>query len=193
MLKLFLTRGNDVRGTFLELPASPADIGVATVMLDCISDDVPSTRISRVVSNVTGIAPFLKKCNIYDSVQLGRLNQLAVKIKALSPTDCEKLSGAWGILGADSFDSLFSAFETLDKFDFFLEVSSEHELGIYLVESGEMDFPQSTIPYLDFTKIGDEYYANHSVCYTNHGLVVMTEDAPVQEMNTEPQGMKMEM
>lgn len=61
MLKLFLTRGNDVRGTFLELPASPADIGVATVMLDCISDDVHSTRISRVVSNVTGIAPFLKK------------------------------------------------------------------------------------------------------------------------------------
>src|SRR5699024_7058531 len=47
---------------------------------------------------------------------------------------------------------------------------------------GDPRFPEAAWPYLDFAKIGAEYYAEHGGAYTHAGYVLLKQDAePVRE------------
>ena len=65
-------------------------------------------------------------------------------------------------------------------------VNSDVTLGRYVAVAGQIQgdprFPEAAWPYLDFAKIGAEYYAEHGGAYTHAGYVLLKQDAePVRE------------
>lgn len=178
MLKLHLTRNNDAKGVFLELPAYPADMGSAYVMLDVISDDPTSTRIVGAVSTVSSIGQYLKDIDINNRFQLKMLNMLAEKIRRLSPEDAQRFAGALDIEATNGLDDIFAISRSLDSYEFYPDVYSERELGVYLAENGDIEIDERALPYVDYARVGSEYEANHSGAYVDEGYVVKKEDAP---------------
>jgi len=55
-----------------------------------------------------------------------------------------------------------------------------------LVENGYKDFPEYTVPYLDYAKIGAEYYAERGGAYTPAGYVLRKESYHEQAVETAP-------
>lgn len=60
MLMLHLTRADSEEVAYLQLPASPAEIGETWAGLDDISDDIASTCIVEAISNVRNIGRYIK-------------------------------------------------------------------------------------------------------------------------------------
>ena len=61
----------------------------------------------------------------------------------------------------NGFDDIIAIGERLDQYLLLREANTDRELGEYLVETGVMPFDKSVQPYLNYTKIGIEYYSNH--------------------------------
>ena len=102
-------------------------------------------------------------------------------LSLLSVPDTQKLVGALEIEQITAVADILSLISDLDHYELYPDVSSERELGVYLVESGAMQFPESALPYLDYNRIGVEFRANHSGSYINSGYVVRTDEGPRQE------------
>lgn len=115
-------------------------------------------------------------------------------LSLLSEHDTLKLAGALEIEPVNDIADFLTVISDLDHFEFYPDVSTERELGVYLVESGAMRFPDSALPYLDYEKIGVEYRANHSGAYIDGGYVVRKDEAPRQELDADrPQIVKLQL
>lgn len=98
---------------------------------------------------------------------------------ALHPLDAiavHKLCGVLDIEMIDCFDHILNAAGNVPDFEFYPDVTTERELGIYLVESGIIDFPEKVREYLDYARIGIEYHANHSGAFTDAGYVTRQQE-----------------
>ena len=177
MITLHITRSDDYEGVYLPLPSTPAEIGEAWAYLDSISDDVASTRIIGADSNVWGIGQYLKSADINDSEQFTKLNRIAKIIADLNRDECRIFEGALNAESVNSLDDVIAIGERLVQYLLVPEVSTDRELGVYLVETGVMPFDESVQPYLDYTKIGIEYYADHGGAYTAGGYVLRRDSA----------------
>ena len=177
MITLHLTRADDYEGVYLPLPATPAEIGEAWAALDNISDDVASTRIVGEVSNVWGIGQYLKNADVNDPEQFKKLNRIAELTGSLDRDECRIFEGALNAESVSSLDDVIAIGERLDQYLLLSEVSTDRELGAYLVETGVMPFDESVQPYLDYAKIGIEYYSNHGGAYTAGGYVLRRDSA----------------
>lgn len=177
MITLHLTRADDYEGVYLPLPTSPAEIGEAWAALDNISDDVASTRIVGAVSNVWGIGQYLKNTDVNGSGQFEKLNRIAEITGGLDRDECRIFEGALNAESVSSLDDIIAIGERLDQYLLLSEVSTDRELGAYLVETGVMPFDESVQPYLDYSKIGIEYYSNHGGAYTAGGYVLRRDSA----------------
>jgi len=177
MITLHLTRADDYEGVYLPLPATPAEIGEAWAALDNISDDIASTRIVGAVSNVWGIGQYLKNADVNGPEQFKKLNRIAELIGSLDRDECRIFEGALNAESVSSLDDVIAIGERLDQYLLLSEVSTDRELGAYLVETGVMPFDESVQPYLDYTKIGIEYYSNHGGAYTAGGYVLRRDSA----------------
>ncbi len=177
MITLHLTRADDYEGVYLPLPATPAEIGEAWASLDNISDDIASTRIVSAISNVWGIGQYLKNTDVNGSEPFKKLNRIAEITGSLDRDECRIFEGALNAESVSGLDDVISIGERLDQYLLLSEVSTDCELGIYLVETGVMPFDESVQPYLDYTKIGIEYYSNHGGAYTTGGYVLRRDSA----------------
>lgn len=177
MITLHLTRAEDYKGAYLPLPATPAEIGEAWAALDGISDDAASTRIVGAVSNVWGIGQYLKNADINESGQFKKLNRIAELTDSLDRDGCRIFEGALNAESVNSLDDVIAIGERLDQYLLLSEVSTDRELGVYLVETGVMPFDENVQPYLDYSCIGIEYYANHGGAYTAGGYVLRRDSA----------------
>lgn len=177
MITLHLTRADDYEGVYLPLPATPAEIGEAWAALDNISDDVASTRIVGAVSSVWGIGQHLKNADVNGPEQFKKLNRIAELTGSLDRDECRIFEGALNAESVSSLDDVIAIGERLDQYLLLSEVSTDRELGAYLVETGVMPFDESVQPYLDYAKIGIEYYSNHGGAYTAGGYVLRRDSA----------------
>ncbi len=177
MITLHLTRADDYEGVYLPLPATPAEIGEAWAALDNISDDVASTRIVGAVSNVWGIGQYLKNADVNDPEQFKKLNRIAELTGSLDRDECRIFEGALNAESVSSLNDVIAIGERLDQYLLLSWVSTDRELGAYLVETGVMPFDESVQPYLDYAKIGIEYYSNHGGAYTAGGYVLRRDSA----------------
>lgn len=172
MLKLHLTRAADYEGVYLQLPATPAEIGEVWSWLDEISSDVSSTRIVSAISDVWNIGWYLKKANVNDPEQIKKLNHIAEITDTLDHDECRLFEGALDAESVNSLNDVISIGERLDQYLFIHHVTNDQELGICLVNYGIKPFDESVWPYLDYSRVGIEYYANHGGAYTAGGYVV---------------------
>ncbi|NNJ28579.1 hypothetical protein [Lacrimispora defluvii] len=145
--------------------------------MDDISDDAASTRIVGAVSNVWGIGQYLKNADINDSGQFKKLNRIAEIVGSLDRDGCRIFEGALNAESVNSLDDVIAIGERLDQYLLLSEVSTDRELGVYLVETGLMPFDENVQPYLDYSRIGIEYYANHGGAYATGGYVLRRDSA----------------
>ena len=172
MLKLHLTRANDYEGVYLQLPATPAEIGETWAWLDDISTDVASTRIVGAISDVWNIGRYLKNVDVNNPEQMKKLNYIAEIVNTLDRDEYRLLEGALDAESVNGLDDVIATGEQLDRYLFVPHVTNDRELGICLVNHGVMPFDESVRPYLDYASIGIECYVNHGGAYTARGYVV---------------------
>jgi len=172
MLMLHLTRADSDEGVYLQLPASPAEIGETWGWLDGISDDVASTRIVEAISNVRNIGGYLKNVDVNDSEQIKKLNRIGEITDTLDRDECRLLEGALNAESVNGLDDVITIGERLDQYLYIPHVTNDRELGICLVNHGVRPFDESVQPYLDYVRIGVEYYSDHGGSYTAGGYVV---------------------
>ena len=172
MLKLHLTRADDYEGVYLQLPATPAEIGEAWSWLDEISTDVSSTQIKGAISDVWNIGKYLKNTDINVPDQMDKLNRIAEIVGRLDRDECHTFEGALDAESINGLDDIIAIGENLDRYLYIPQVTTHQELGIFLVNHGIKPFDDSFCPYLDYSKIGIEYYTNHGGAYTARGYIV---------------------
>ena len=166
MILLTLSRGKGEETVRLQLPASPAEIGETFAFLDRISLDTTATAILDVSSNVPVLYRCLYDVDVEDSEQFQKLQKLAERTEALSPAKAAIFSGA---LDAECVWNLEGALTVADRLDEYMlvnNVSSDSELGIYLVNKGITPFPDRFKPYINYARVGAEYREKHGGEYS---------------------------
>jgi hypothetical protein len=177
MLKLHLTRADDYEGVYLQLPATPAEIGEVWSWLDEISTDVASTRIVGVISEVGNIGRYLKNTDVNAPGQMKKLNRIAEITDTLDRDGYRLFEGALDAESVNGLDDVIAIGERLDRYLFVPHVTNDRELGICLVTNGIKPFDESVQPYLDYSRIGIEYYSDHGGAYTAGGYVLRRDSA----------------
>ena len=108
-------------------------------------------------SNVPVLYRCLYDVDVEDSEQFQKLQKLAERTEALSPAKAAIFSGA---LDAECVWNLEGALTVADRLDEYMlvnNVSSDSELGIYLVNKGITPFPDRFKPYINYARVGAEY------------------------------------
>lgn len=163
MIDLHLTRGDNREGVYLRLPATPAEVGEAYAMLDNISRYARDTRIAEASSPVANIGRYIIAMSSDET--LYKLNTLAEKIGKMDARQRNILSGALDAKSINGLNDVLKLTEHLNDYVILSNVGSDIELGRFLVETGYKDFPDAVRPYLDYTAIGAEYYAENGGAY----------------------------
>lgn len=189
MLTLYLGRGLADGCVTLQFPATPADIGEAFAALDNISTDAGSTLIRDVSCPLYEVERYVRDADIRRDTDVKSLNALAHQIDAFDNNQRTLLSGALEIEPVGSLNDIIGIMENISVYSYFPDVTTERELGIYLVESGMMPFEESVQPYLDYERIGIEYHANHSGAFMDTGYVTRQHEEPLQRQDF---GMRMQ-
>ncbi|WP_018212223.1 antirestriction protein ArdA [Desulfitobacterium hafniense] len=182
MLKVYLIRGNQGQGVWLDLPTSPAEMGEAYAVLDGIDSENLNTRISATISSVPNLKKYIHE---YDSLE--QLDTLATAINKMSDRDAAIFSGALDLESVNGIKDLMRITNNLQNYKFFPDVTTPRELGIYLVESGDIDIHESAWPYLDYEKVAAVYESNHVGVYTHLGYVVKNDSNPTQTISEKEQ------
>ena len=169
MLILNLSRGNNGLRVPLRLPATPADIGSAYVKLDQISEEIAETRIAGVVTEVGFLDRFFRGKTIED---YSDLNELAKRVNSMTEQELHTYDGALNAESINDVSDLLRIADSLNRYIFINGITTEKELGQFLVDSGYKAFPESVKPYLDYAAIGAEYYAEHGGAFTAEGYTL---------------------
>jgi hypothetical protein len=154
----------------LRLPAASKDISGALVMLDTISS-VSEIQIADVICPVTNLGQYIQNVDLHDPEDVAKLNELATKIDGMDPLECTLMMGAIDAESINGLDDILQIADHLNDYDLFKDVTSDRELGVYLVEHDLLDvpFPEAVRPYLDYAAIGAKYYSDQGGAYTING------------------------
>ncbi len=180
MIKVNLTRGRSPIRVALEFPATPADIGNVYVRLDQIST-TEDTVVTDVGSSVVNLPKYLRDLNLDRSSNLEKLNLLAERIDGMTTKERNIFAGALDANSINGLDDVLKVSESLSDYTLIPNVNTNVELGRYVAVAGQINadprFPEEAWPYLDFAKIGAEYYADHGGAFTSAGYVLRKSSA----------------
>ena len=161
MMVLNLTRGKSTLCVPLHLPATPADIGAAYAKLDSISMDDRKTHVVRAITGVDMLDRWLRGRKMDrpgDYIELGELSE---KIDRMNDKEIKTFDGALTGAAFETVKDILHIADSLEDYIFIHGVTTEKELGRFLVDTGYKGFPAFVQPYLDYAAIGIEYHAEH--------------------------------
>ena len=174
---LTLARDNSGRCVGLRLPADPADIAAAYEKLDAVSMDDRQTHILRAETGVGSLDRWLRDRPMDrpgDYIELGELSE---KITRMDDKAIKTFDGALTGASINSVADVLRVADSLTEYVFISDVTTEKELGRFLVDSGYKGFPESVKPYLDYNAIGVEYHAEHDGAFTVNGYTLRRSSA----------------
>ena len=190
MITLNLARGDNYESVPLRLPTTPGEVDEVFAALDAASRYAGEVQIIGVDSGVPSLAKHLKGAGLTDPDAFDKLNRLAEKIDGMDERQRDIFSGALDAESAGSLDDVLRVSDSLEAYTFVPNVRSDEELGRYVVVAGQLHgdrrFPEEAWPYLDFAKIGAEYFAGHGGAYTVSGYVMRREDGQQQVQESKP-------
>ena len=99
------------------------------------------------------------------------LNELAASIEQMDDRKCNIFAGALDAESINGLDDVLKLSKHLNDYVILPNISTDTELGRFLVDSGYKDFPEEVQPYLDYRAIGAEYYADNGGAYGPGGYV----------------------
>lgn len=166
---------NQVWLTF-PMPENNAVIRMITLTIGHESESNITYRIAAVDSPIRNLIKYLTA-----DMPLVKLSELAEKIRDMGKEDCLKFSGVLDCRSVSGIEDVLQAAGSLEQYDFIPDVTSSRELGGYLVENGIFECPEHIWPYLDYSGIGEEYYANHDCVFTEDGLITRKDNCQTME------------
>ena len=170
---LNLTRGNSSLRVPLHLPATSAAISEAYAKLDTIKPDDRQTHIAGATTGVGTLDRWLFR----KKPDLTKLDELAEKLEGMDETVRMTFDGALTGAAFESVDDVLHIADSLGDYILINGVTTEKELGEFLVDSGYKGFPESVKPYLDYAAIGTEYYAERGGAFTGDGYTLRRSSA----------------
>jgi len=105
----------------------------------------------------------------YESVR--ELNYLGRVLDELGPDRMDELEAVIDYESARSVKDLINLAENLDNFFVAPEITTERELGEYMVEEGIVAVPEHLLGYIDYEAIGRDAVLGGSGSLTNYGFV----------------------
>lgn len=169
MLILNLTRGRSNWRVPLSLPSTAGEIAEAYSQLDQISEKEQSTRIAGVLSEVSFFDGFFRD-KYPDSFD--ELNELAQRLERMNEQELRTLDGALNMESVGSVADILRFTDSLKDYIFVNGVTTEKDLGRFLVDTGYKGFPEKVRPYLDYAAIGAEYCAERGGAFTAWGFTL---------------------
>lgn len=114
-----------------------------------------------------------------------KLNQLAELIDHMGSERLAFLGGALELERAKNLNDVLHTIAGLEQYEIFPRLKTDEDLGHFLVDTapitGKFLFPEDTLPYLDYAKIGAEQRKTLGGMHTSNGFIKRRETAPVQE------------
>ena len=125
---------------------------------------------------------------LYQETGVEKLNRLAGLVDAMDLDAQKVFAGALRAESVNGLDDILDIASSLGRYEFIEGVTSDKELGGWLVEHGQagVDFPKEVWPYLDYAGIGAAYYAGHGGAYTPNGYVKRREVVQTQKKTDRP-------
>ena len=174
---LTLARDNSGRCVGLHLPATLTEINRVYAELDKVSMDADKTRILRADTGVGSLDRWLREHKMEQPTVITELNALAEKLDAMTEQELKTFDGALAGAAYESIDDVLRIADSLGDYIFIHGVTTEKELGRFLVDTGYKGFPEDVVPYLDFAAIGIEYHAEHDGAFTGSGYTLRKSSA----------------
>lgn len=174
---LTLARDKSGKCVGLRLPATSTDIGAVYAKLDAISTDERKTYILRADTGIGALDRWLRDRKMDGPSYYNELGELSEKIDRMSDTERKTFDGALTGSASERVTDLLRIADSLDEYIFIHGVTTEKELGRFLVDSGYKGFPESVKPYLDYNAIGIEYHAEHDGAFTGDGYTLRRSSA----------------
>lgn len=172
MFILDLTRRNSSIRVPLRLPASPAELDAAQAKLEQIDPKAGEFRIARVIDAPVFLIYFLSGRAVSLPGELNSLNELAQKMEQMSEQEVSTFMGALNAECVNTLEEILQVADSLNDYVFITGVTTEKELGRFLVDSGYKGFPENVRPYLDYTVIGKEYLSLRVGAFTAEGFTL---------------------
>lgn len=175
MIQLFMKRSGSPVIVPLNLPASHDAMTEAASQLDEASR-AGKTEIVEIKSVIANLPSYLGGFEPDSRTQLAQLNRLASIIAKMDSRERNIYAGALDGNSINDLNDMIRVAEQVSDYILIPNVNSDVTLGRYVAVAGQIQgdprFPEAVWPYLDFSKIGAEYYAEHGGAY---GYVVDTE------------------
>ena len=185
MIQLFMSRSGSSAIVPLQFPASQSAIAEASRQLDEASRE-GNTKIVEIKSVIANLPSYLSRLDPDSRTQLAQLNRLSSIIAQMDSRERNIYAGALDGNSINDLNDVIRVAEQVSDYILIPNVNSDVTLGRYVAVAGQIQgdprFPEAAWPYLDFAKIGAEYYAEHGGAYTHAGYVLLKQDAePVRE------------
>lgn len=162
----------------LQLPATLGEIGEAFAKLDAISSH-DRTVLTDVISPIKDLNKYLRTVQPDEPADMEKLNQMAGWMEGISEQEENIFAGALDSNVINGLNDVLHVAGTLSEYTIIQEVTSDRELGGYLIEHGYIQCPKEVLPYLDYVAIGAEFYADHGGAYERSGYVVRKSELPM--------------
>ena len=169
---------NPEKRLWLELPIKDDPTMAKTIGRMASLMEPGQSQVNVIATDVESPVRNLKQYIMTDdfNTDIGQVNLLAQKIEVISETDLRKFAGALDIESVNSMDDIHRIADSLGDYELFPDVTTPKELGVYLVESGDVHIPRDVLPYVDYARVGEEYYSNNSCAYGDNCLIVKKYD-----------------
>ena len=179
MIQLFMKRSGSPVIVPLRFPASQSAITEASCQLDEASIE-GKTEIVEIKSVIANLPSYLGGLDPDSRTQLAQLNQLSSIIAKMDSRERNIYAGALDGNSINDLNDMIRVAEQVSDYILIPNVNSDVTLGRYVAVAGQIQgdprFPEAAWPYLDFAKIGAEYYAEHGGAYTYAGYVLRKQD-----------------
>lgn len=179
MIQLFMSRNGSSAIVPLQFPASQSAIAEASRQLDEANRE-GKTKIVEIKSVIANLPSYLSRLNPDSRTQLAQLNRLSSIIAQMDSRERNIYAGALDGNSINDLNDVIRVAEQISDYILIPNINSDVTLGRYVAVAGQIQgdprFPEAAWPYLDFAKIGAEYYAEHGGAYTYAGYVLRKQD-----------------
>ncbi len=117
---------------------------------------------------------YLQNVDILDADAHDNLRQIFEDVSTMTEDEMETLAAALDAESINGLDDILLIEQSLDAYTFWPDVTTDRELGAYLVESNYVWASPDIAPYVDYAMLGASYYAAHGGAYGPKGYAQRT-------------------
>lgn len=119
---------------------------------------------------------YLQHVDVLDSDAHDSLRQIFEDVSTMTEEEMDTFAAALDAESINGLDDILLIEQSLDAYTFWPDVTSDRELGAYLVESNYVWASPDIAPFVDYTMLGASYSAAHGGAYGPKGYAQRTGD-----------------